>query len=91
MRHHRLRVVHALVGWMLAALVVLAALDALTYERYFVASLVGLLVVLELTAPLAVAPPWRTRLRWVAAVGLLVFAAVVVRRVLAVLPPGVVP
>lgn len=99
MRNRRLRFVHALVGWMLAALVVLATLDALRYELFVVVSLVGLLVVLELTAPVAATPRWRARLRWLVAAGLFVFAVVVVRRVLALLPdglleaalPGVVP
>lgn len=91
MQRRRLGFVHAQVGWMLAALVVLAALDALSYELFFVVSLVGFLVALELTAPVAVAPRWRARLRWVVVAGLVAFAAVVVRRVLAVLPPEVVP
>lgn len=75
---------------MLGCLVLLAALGSLTLERYFVLSLIGFLVVLELTAPLNVTPRWRSRLRWIVAAGLLTFAAVVVRRILAVLPPEVI-
>lgn len=76
---------------MAAALVALAALDALSYVLFFVASLVGFLVVLAATTPVAVAPRWRTRLRLLAAAGLAVFAVVVAWRTLAHLPQGVLP
>lgn len=75
-------------GWMLATLVVLAALGALSLELFFVVSLIGFLVVIELTAPFAVTPTWRRRLRWLVLLGLLVFGYVVVRRILAILPEG---
>jgi len=77
-------------AWTLTALVLLAALGALEYELFFVVSLIGFLVVVELTAPFNVTPTWRRRLRWLIAIGLLVFGYVVVRRILAILPPGVV-
>lgn len=74
---------------MAAALLALALLDAVTYELFFVVSLIGFLVVTELTAPFQVTPAWRRRLRWIIAVGLVVFAYIVVKRILAILPPGV--
>jgi hypothetical protein len=86
----RRRFIHAQVAWMLAAVLALALLDALTYELWFVVSLIGLLVVTELTAPFSVTPRWRARLRWLIALGLLVFGYIVVRRILEILPPGVV-
>lgn len=76
-------------AWLLVSLVALSALGTLTYELYFVVGLIGFLVVVELTAPLSVTPAWRRRLRWVVLLGLLVFGYVVVKRVLAILPPGV--
>lgn len=87
----RMRFVHGQLAWMLATALVLALLSALSYELFFVCSLIGLLVVTELTAPFAVTPAWRRRLRWLIALGLLGFAVVVVRRILAILPPEVVP
>lgn len=75
--------------WLSATLVLLAAVDAVTLELYFVLSLIGFLVVIELTAPFAVTPQWRARLKWLVAVGLFVFVVIVIRRILAVLPPGV--
>lgn len=85
----RRRFVHAHVAWMLATALVLALLDSLTYELFFVVSLVGFLVVVELTAPVRVTPAWRRRLRWVGLAGLLAFAYLITQRVLALLPSGV--
>jgi hypothetical protein len=86
----RQRFVYGQTAWMLATIVGLAALDALSLELFFVVSLVGFLVVVELTAPFSVTPQWRSRLRWIILVGLAVFGYIVVRRVLAILPEGVV-
>jgi len=86
----RTQFVHFTVAWQLAAVLVLVGLNALSYELFFVISLIGFLVVIELTAPLNVQPAWRRRLRWLILLGLVVFAYVVVRRILAILPPGVI-
>lgn len=85
----RQRFVHGTLAWLLASALVLALLNALTLELFFVVALIGFLVVTELTAPFAVTPRWRGRLKWLIAAGLLVFGYVVVRRILAILPPGV--
>jgi hypothetical protein len=86
----RQRFVHGQTAWMLATIVGLAALDALSLELFFVVSLIGFLVVVELTAPFSVTPQWRSRLRWIILAGLAVFGYIVVQRVLAILPEGVV-
>ncbi|WP_435349115.1 hypothetical protein [Haloarchaeobius sp. HRN-SO-5] len=85
----RQQYVHGTVAWLAASALVLSLLGALEYELFFVCSLIGVLVVTELTAAVNVTPVWRKRLRWLIAVGLLVFAYVVVRRILSILPPGV--
>jgi dolichyl-phosphate-mannose--protein O-mannosyl transferase len=85
----RQRFIHAQLAWMLATALCLALLDSLSYELFFVVSLIGFLVVTELTAPFEVTPRWRRRLKWLIAIGLLVFAYIVIRRILAILPPGV--
>ena len=74
---------------MLGVVIVLAALDSMELELFFVLSLIGFLVVVELTAPVAVTPTWRRRLPWFIAIGLVVFGAIVIRRILEILPPGV--
>jgi len=76
-------------AWSLGTILVLALLGALSLELFFVVSLIGFLVVVELTAPFTVTPRWRRRLRWIIAIGLVLFGAIVVRRILAILPPGV--
>ncbi|WP_277552287.1 hypothetical protein [Halobaculum limi] len=86
----RARFVRAQMAWMLGAALVLALLDSLEYELFFVVSLIGFLVVTELTAPFAVTPAWRKRLKWLIAIGLAVFGYVVIRRILEILPPGVI-
>lgn len=85
----RVQFVGATVAWMAITLVGLTALEAYSLELFFVVSLVGFLVVTELTAPTVAKPPWRKRLRWFIALGLLGFGTVVIRRILAVLPEGV--
>jgi hypothetical protein len=84
----RLRFVHAQVAWMLATILLLAALGAVSAELFFVVSLIGFLVVIELTAPRSVVPTWRSRLKWLVAFGLFGFGIVVVNRILAILPFG---
>jgi hypothetical protein len=85
----RQRFVFGHVAWTLAAILALSLLGSLTLELVFVVSLIGFLVLVELTAPVAVRPAWRQRIKWVIAAGLLVFAYLVVQRILAILPPGV--
>ncbi|WP_241988407.1 hypothetical protein, partial [Halorubrum sp. SP3] len=58
----RRRFVYALVAWMVSVILLLTALNALELELFFVVSLIGLLVVVELTAPFNVTPQWRRRL-----------------------------
>lgn len=89
MTARRLRFVHAVVGWLLAAIVVLALLAQPDLELFFVLSLIGFLVAVELTAPFNVTPRWRRRLRVVIVLGLAGFAVIVIRRILEILPPGV--
>lgn len=86
----RERFVHAQLAWMLGATLVLVLLDSLSYELVFVVSLIGFLVIVELTAPIAVTPVWRRRLRWLIGVGLVAFGYIVVQRILSILPPGVI-
>lgn len=86
----RMQFVRAQIAWMVAAVLALALLGAVSYELFFVLSLIGFLVVTELTAPLNLTPEWRARLKWLIGIGLVIFAVIVVRRILAILPSGVV-
>ncbi len=86
----RQQFIHGQAAWMLATLLLLAVLGSLSLELFFVLSLIGLLVVTELTAPFNVTPEWRSRLKWLTVLGLLGFVFIIFRRVLDVIPWGVV-
>lgn len=74
---------------MLGVVLILTLLNSLSLELVFVCSLIGFLVIVELTAPFSVTPRWRSRLRWIIVLGLAVFGYIVIRRILEILPSGV--
>lgn len=75
---------------MLAVLVSLTLLGALSLSLFLGASLVGLLVAVELTSPVNVDPAWRSRLRWLVLLALVGYGVLVFRHALDALPSGVV-
>lgn len=87
----RQRFIYAHLVWLLGTILVLTLLETLTYNLVFVCSLIGLLIVAELTAPLSVTPRWRRRVNWFITLGVIGFAALVVRRLLDFLPPSISP
>ncbi|GAB3411351.1 hypothetical protein GCM10027435_02860 [Haloparvum alkalitolerans] len=84
----RQRFVTGVTAWLVGAILLLSLLGSMELELFFVMSLIGLLVVVELTAPFNVTPRWRRRLLPLIAVGLLGFGIIVIRRILAILPEG---
>jgi hypothetical protein len=70
---------------MLSTLIGLTVLNALTLEVYFVVTLIGLLIITELTMPVNIQPRWYHRLRWIIGAGLVVFGYIVMRRILNIL------
>ncbi len=89
--HRRQQFIYGQLAWMLGSILVLTVVGSMSYELFFVLSLIGLLIVTELTAPIHITPEWRRRLLWLIGVGLVGFAAIVVRRILEILPPEVIP
>lgn len=85
----RQQFVYGQTAWMLATIICLTLLGSLSLELFFVVSLIGFLVVVELTAPFSVTPRWRKRLRWIILLGLLGFGYIVVQRILSILPKGI--
>lgn len=81
----RLRFLYLLVAWLLVALVVLSWFGSLNYDLFYVVSLIGFLVVTELTAPLNRIQQWRSRLGLIAVAGFLGFAYLVVTRIQTIL------
>ena len=86
----RIRFLYGHLTCMCAGTLSLVLVDSLSLELFFVISLIGFLVITELTAPFSITPAWRRRLRWVIGIGLLIFGYVVIRRIMAILPPGVI-
>ncbi|MDJ1434308.1 hypothetical protein QNM96_19995 [Halostagnicola sp. A-GB9-2] len=84
-----MRFVYGQIAWMVATILVLTLLGSLSYELFFVLTLIGFLILTELTAPVTVTPKWRRRLMWVIVIGLIGFGIIVVRRILEILPPEV--
>lgn len=85
----RQRFIHAQLAWMLATVLLLVILDSLSLDIFFVVSLIGFFVVIELTAPFAVTPRWRSRLKWLVLLGFAVFVSLVAERIAEIMPPGV--
>lgn len=86
-----MRFVRGQLAWMVATILGLVLFGAFSYELFFLLSVLGLLVVTGLTLPATVTPQWRRRLQWLVRFALVGVAVVVVRRILEILPPEVLP
>ncbi|SFG73196.1 hypothetical protein SAMN04488063_2817 [Halopelagius inordinatus] len=82
----RQRFVNGQIAWMLASVLGLAAIDALSFELFFLLSLIGFMLLTLLTAPVNITPRWRARLKWPIVVGFVAFAYLVIRNALTVIP-----
>lgn len=62
--------------------IVLVLFEALTIERFFVLSFLGFLAFVELIFPFAnVIPHWRTLIRWMIVVGVLIFTYILINHI----------
>lgn len=77
---HRFRIVRRQIALMVAVAFSLTALESLSYGLFFAVSLLGLVVITELSTSRVVAVPWQSRLRRLSVLGLLGYAVVVVYR-----------
>lgn len=68
--------------WILVSIGFLEAIGLLTYERVFVASLIGFLALRELVPVQRVPSCWRTRLNWILGAGLVAFAILIGSQIL---------
>ena len=84
---HQRKFAIAVLGWSLCALLVLVFSGLMVLELYFVVSLVGFLIIAELTAPVNISLGWRGRIRVFVVLGLLGFVYVLSLRALSALPP----
>jgi len=81
-----LQFTYLVVGGMLLGIDALIWIDQLTLEHFVVVSFIFLLVATEYTASRIVTVRWRKRLRWIVALGLILFAYVCAQRILSILP-----
>ena len=78
----RMRFVHGQTAVMVGAAILLAAVGAFSLELFIVLSWLGFLFVMLVTAPMSAKPGWRTRLRWPILIGVLLFGAIIARRLI---------
>lgn len=78
-------------AWLSANVLLLAFIPSVGLEFFFIFSLIGFIAITVLTAPFSVDPPWRAQLKWFIVLGLLGFVYLAVSRILALLPPDIVP
>lgn len=86
----RQQFIQGTIAWMLATATVLVLLNALSLDLFISVSLIGFFILAELTAPVSVTPTWRRRIRVLGAIGLVIFGYIVIQRILAILPEGLI-
>ncbi len=77
--------VAVLVIWLLLVIFFMILAGDISLEIFFVLSLIGLLVIVELIAPSFVRPPYLRYLRYLIAAGVVVFAVIVAQKVMEIL------
>jgi hypothetical protein len=79
------RIVVAFGGLASITLAVLMLFDVLNFELYFMLCLLGFMAIVHLNGPFIFRPKWRSRANAVIFVGILVFAMIVLGKVLDIL------
>jgi hypothetical protein len=80
----RRRFANSQIAWMLASILGLTLIGALTFELFVVVSLIGFMLLTIATAPVNLTPRWRARLKWPIVVGFLIFIYLVIQEIRAV-------
>jgi len=75
------KLVYTFGAWMFVVLALLVLLSSLSPEYFFVLSLIGFLIIVELSGPFTVKPRWRSRVNVAIAFGVVVFALIVLGKV----------
>jgi hypothetical protein len=86
--YRRSRVVGYSVIWCSGIATGLALVDRFTIDLFYIVCFIGFVAVVEMTEPQYIDPPWRSKLDWIVAVGLVGFLLIVIRTALALLPTG---
>lgn len=75
------KLVYIFGGWMFVVLSLLVLFGSINYEYFFVLCLIGFLIIVELSGPFMVKPAWRSRVNIVIAIGVVIFAFIVLKKV----------
>jgi hypothetical protein len=71
--------------WMMAVLAVLVLLNNVNLEYFFTLSIIGFLIIVELSSPFTVRPPWKSRINIVIAIDVMAFTVIILSNMLAIL------
>ncbi|MGE5465281.1 MAG: hypothetical protein ACM3PB_00100 [Betaproteobacteria bacterium] len=72
-------------GWVFATLAILAILDNISFESFFVICLIGFILITVLSGPDTARPRWRSRVNVVMLAGFVVFLIIIINKVLNIL------
>jgi hypothetical protein len=78
------KIVYVFSGWVLLVLSLLLLFNSLSFEYFFVLCLIGFLIIVELSGPYTVRPKWRSWVNVFILIGTVIFALIVVQKVLAI-------
>lgn len=81
----RVQYVRIVTLWLLGSVLLLVLLDSLAGDVLIVVALIGILLAAEATAPVYSTPRWRKKLETVISLGVLLFAALAVYRLVNIL------
>ena len=84
MRKQQIAII-ALAVWLTVIAVVMLLAQSVNLEIFFVLSLIGFLVIVELIAPNYIQPGYMRYIRYILAAGIVLFGVIVVQKVLDVL------
>ncbi len=75
----------ALIIWIYIISMIMVLARTMNLEIFFVLVLIGLLVILELSDSAFVSPPHILKMKYIAAIGVVIFFIIVVRKVLEII------
>lgn len=67
--------------WMLLALIFVLVIDRSSLEFFFIISLIGFLLLVDISSPVFVRPTWRKRLLRIAVLGILIVSVMITIRI----------
>ena len=79
------RLVIAFGAWCLLIMALSGLLKMMDFEYFFVLCLIGFLIIVQITGPFYTKPKWRLRFNIVVVIGVVIFALIILQKVLTLL------